>query len=143
MSVEFREWNGMQMTFWVGMREPVWLVAEIARRLGDVPRAARRWGVRLSQLRAMLQYVQSHARRVEYERELALESGFEVPPVETPVLTLVFPADAGQFREESLESPAAGRPRDQGRTDDWSLYPICFRSPPPPPKVQRKRKGAN
>ena len=42
MGVEFREWNGMQITFWVGMREPVWLVAEIARPLGDVPRAARR-----------------------------------------------------------------------------------------------------
>lgn len=102
MSVEFREWNGMQMTFWVGMREPVWLVAEIARRLGDVPRAARRWGVRVSQLRAMLQYVQGHARRVEYERELAMESGFEMPPVETSVLTLVFPAEQLQWRRPEL-----------------------------------------
>jgi hypothetical protein len=82
--------------------------------------------VRVSQLRALLQDVQNHARRVEYERELAFDSGFEVPPVETPVL----PADAGKFREESVESPAAGSPRDQGRTNDWSLYPICFRSPP-------------
>jgi hypothetical protein len=54
-------------------------------------------------------------------------------------------AHAGQFREESLESPAAGRPRDQGKTDDWSLYPICFRSPPPTTecaqKTQRRELG--
>ena len=108
MGVEFREWNGMQMTFWVGMREPVWLVAEIARRLGDVPRAARRCGVRVSQLRALLQYVHSHARRVEYERELALESGFELPPMETPVLTLVFPAEQLQWRRPEVPVTSSG-----------------------------------
>ena len=31
MSVEFREWNGLRMTFFAGASEPVWLMAEIAR----------------------------------------------------------------------------------------------------------------
>lgn len=30
MSVEFREWNGLRMTFFAGTSEPVWLMAEIA-----------------------------------------------------------------------------------------------------------------
>jgi hypothetical protein len=55
----------------------------------------------------MLQYVQSHARRVEYERELALESGFEMPPVETSVLTLVFPAEQLQWRRPELPVTAS------------------------------------
>ena len=31
MSVEFREWNGLRITFFAGASEPVWLMAEIAR----------------------------------------------------------------------------------------------------------------
>ena len=79
MSVEFRERLGLRMTFFAGASEPVWLMAEIALLAGNVPKTARRLGVRVSKLRTVLDYVQANARRIGFERETTIEAGF-VPP---------------------------------------------------------------
>lgn len=105
MGVEFRDWNGMQMTFWVGMDRPVWWLAEVARQTRDVPRAARRCGLRVSQLRAVLEYVHCHARRVEYERQLALDAGFDLPRAKEPKMDLVFPAEQLRWRRTEVPVP--------------------------------------
>jgi hypothetical protein len=71
------------MTFFAGASEPVWLMAEIAQLAGNVPKAARRLGVRVSKLHTGDNYVQANARRIGFERETAIEAGFAPPePVE-------------------------------------------------------------
>ena len=42
MSLEYRNWEGVRMTYVAGKAEPVWLVADLVKKLGHVPRAARR-----------------------------------------------------------------------------------------------------
>jgi hypothetical protein len=51
-------------------------VAEIARTAGNVPKAARRLGVRVSKLRTVMDDVQANARRIDFERETAQAFGF-------------------------------------------------------------------
>jgi len=102
MSVEFREWNRLRMTFFAGASEPVWLMTEIARQAGDVPKAARQLGVRVSKLRTVLEYVQANARRIGFERETAIEAGFAPQePVEI-FQSLVFPAE--QLNSTDIDS---------------------------------------
>ena len=76
MSVEFQEWHGLRITFFAGASEPIWLMAEIARTAGNVPKAARRLGVRVSKLRTVMDDVQANARRIDFERETAQAFGF-------------------------------------------------------------------
>ncbi len=51
-------------------------MAEIARTAGNVPKAARRLGVRVSKLRTVMDDVQANARRIDFERETAQAFGF-------------------------------------------------------------------
>lgn len=113
MSVEFREWRGMRMTFMAGMAEPVWWVAETACQIGNVPRAARRLGVRVSKLRAVLQFVQNHARQIEFERTCALDAGIELPVVPDPLPALVFPAEELRWRRPPI--PVSMAPECDGQ----------------------------
>lgn len=81
------------MTFFAGASEPVWLMAKIAQLAGNMPKAARRLGARVSKLRTVLDYVQANPRRIGFERETAIEAGFAPPePIEI-FPSLVFPAD--------------------------------------------------
>lgn len=58
-------------------------MAKVAQLAGNVPKAARRLGVRVSKLHTGDNYVQANARRIGFERETAIEAGFAPPePIE-------------------------------------------------------------
>ena len=58
-------------------------MAKVAQLAGNVPKAARRLGVRVSKLRTVMDDVQANARRIGFERETAIEAGFAPPePIE-------------------------------------------------------------
>ena len=124
MSVEFREWNGLRMTFFAGASEPVWLMAEIARPAGNVPKTARRLGVRVYKLRTVLDYVQANARRIGFERETTIEAGF-VPPEPVEIFpSLIFPADPLLWRKPELPlvHETNSRPRYRRRSRELPAF---------------------
>jgi hypothetical protein len=92
MWLEFREWEGVRMTFVSGKNEPVWLVADLVRKLGHVPRAARRlrWNRRL--VRAAFDHAEWNALTMQKEREAALAAGFHSEVLQDSPHGLVFPA---------------------------------------------------
>ena len=94
MWLEFREWQGVRMTYVSGKKEPVWLVADLVRKLGHVPRAARRlrWNGRL--VRAAFEHAEWNATTMQQEREAALSAGFRCEPLQDSPHALVFPARA-------------------------------------------------
>jgi hypothetical protein len=105
MLVELREWRGMRTTFAPGIPEPVWVVEEFTRNLGNVPRAARCMGLPVSRLRAVLHYAQQNSRRIRYERETAVEAGLRPPVPRATLPSLVFPADV--LRQPECRLPHA------------------------------------
>jgi hypothetical protein len=141
MLVELREWKGLRTTFAPGIPEPVWMVEEFARALGNVPRAARCMGLPVSRLRAVLHYAQQNARRICYEREAALEAGFKPPPPPPKAIpSLVFPADkllhSGCDLSETCAEPKVRHDDRRGRIRPNGSYggmrpPISSRSPRP------------
>ena len=104
MSVEFREWNGLRITFFAGASEPVWLMAKVAQLAGNVPKAARRLGVRVSKLHTGDNYVQANARRIGFERETAIEAGF-APPEPVEIFHRWFFRRSNRFGESPKQSP--------------------------------------
>lgn len=94
MWLEFRELEGVRMTFVSGKKEPVWLVADLVRKLGHVPRAARRlrWNRRL--VRAAYDHAEWNAVAMQKEREAALAAGFRSEVLQDSPHGLVFPASA-------------------------------------------------
>ena len=118
MSVEFREWNGLRMTFFAGTSEPVWLMAKVAQLAGNVPKAARRLGMRVSKLHTGDNYVQANARRIGFKRETAIEAGFAPPePIEI-FSSLVFPAEQPLWRKPETIS----RPRYRRRSREPPVF---------------------
>lgn len=92
MWLEYREWQGVRMTFVTGKKEPVWLVADLVRKLGHVSRAARRlrWNGRL--VRAAFEHAEWNATTMRQEREAALAAGFRCDVLQDSPHALVFPA---------------------------------------------------
>ena len=124
MSVEFWEWPGLRITFFAGASEPVWLMAEIARPAGNVPKTARRLGVRVYKLRTVLDYVQANARRIGFERETTIEAGF-VPPEPVEIFpSLIFPADPLLWRKPELPlvHETNSRPRYRRRSRELPAF---------------------
>jgi hypothetical protein len=73
---EFREVLGVRQTFLSGKAEPVWLVAELKRRLGHVGRVAKRLGWTQKQVRMTVKFAEWNSVMLAKEREAALAAGF-------------------------------------------------------------------
>ncbi len=94
MSFEYREWNGVRMTFLYGKKEPVWLAAELARKLGFIPRAARRLRWERQHVRMALYHAEWNAPEMERERAAAMAAGFRSDILQNSPHGLVFPGSA-------------------------------------------------
>ena len=94
MSFEYREWNGVRMTFLYGKKEPVWLAAELARKLGYIPRAARRLRWERQHVRMALYHAEWNASEMERERAAAFAAGFRSDILQNSPHGLVFPGSA-------------------------------------------------
>lgn len=92
--LEFREWRGIRQSFFSGKREPIWLVAELVRKLGHIPRAARRlrWNRRL--VRLAVDHAEWNSYTIGQERESALAAGYHCPLLQDSPHALVFPGSA-------------------------------------------------
>ena len=91
MSLEYRDWNGVRMTYLCGKKEPVWLVAELTRKLGFIPRAARRLRWNRQHIRMALYHAEWNASTMAQEREAALQAGFQADALMDLPKALVFP----------------------------------------------------
>ena len=98
MNLEFREFNGVRMTFLFGKKEPIWLAAELAKKLGHIPRAARRLRWDREQVRMALYHAEWNAATMAQERESALQAGFRADALMNSPKALVFPGSALQSR---------------------------------------------
>ncbi len=94
MNLEYRNWQGMRMTYVAGKAEPVWLVAELVKRLGHVPRAARRLRWNRQLVRLAVDHAEWNATTMAKERSAALEAGFRAEVLMDSPHGLVFPARA-------------------------------------------------
>lgn len=94
MFLEYREWQGVRMTYFAGKKEPVWLVADLARKLGLVARAARRVRWDRQMVRAALYHAEWNAQSMRSEREAAMQAGFRSDILMDSPHALVFPGSA-------------------------------------------------
>jgi hypothetical protein len=94
MNLEYRNWQGMRMTYVAGKAEPVWLVAELVKRLGHVPRAARRLRWNRQLVRLAVDHAEWNATTMAKERAAALEAGFRSEMLMDSPHGLVFPGSA-------------------------------------------------
>ena len=94
MSVEYRDWNGLRMTYLAGRKEPVWLVADLVKKLGHVPRAARRLRWERQQVRMAVFHAEWNVPAMERERTAALAAGFRPDLLMDSPHGLVFPGSA-------------------------------------------------
>ena len=94
MSLEYRDWNGVRMTYLCGKKEPIWLVAELAKKLGFIPRVARRLRWNRQQVRMALYHAEWNASTMAEERDAALKAGFRADGLMDLPKALVFPGSA-------------------------------------------------
>lgn len=114
MELEFREWQGVRMTFVVGKREPVWLVASLVKKLGHIPRAARRLRWNRMLVREAWNHAEWNAEVMRRERQSAMEAGFRSDLFADSPHALVFPA------KELRNRPGGGiRRRRRSRACRW------------------------
>lgn len=113
MELEFREWQGVRMTFVVGKREPVWLVASLVKKLGHVPRAARRLRWNRMLVRAAWNHAEWNAEVMRRECQAAMEAGFRSDLFADSPHALVFPA------KELRNRPGFDTRRRRSRTSRW------------------------
>lgn len=101
MSLEYRDWNGVRMTYLCGKNEPVWLVAELTKKLGFIPRAARRLRWNRQHIRMALYHAEWNASTMAQEREAALQAGFQADALMDSPKALVFPGSVLKGRPTS------------------------------------------
>ena len=101
MNLEFREWNGVRMTYLFGKKEPIWLVAELTKKLGHIPRAARRLRWNRQLIRVALYHAEWNAATMAQERAAALQAGFRADDLMNSPKALVFPGSALQGKPPS------------------------------------------
>lgn len=94
MNLEFREWNGVRMTYLSGKQEPIWLVAALVKKLGHIPRAAHRLRWNRQLVRCALYHAEWNATTMQRERKAALEAGFQANVLMDSPHGLVFPGSA-------------------------------------------------
>ena len=94
MSLEYRNWNGVRMTYLMGKEEPVWLVADLVRKLGHIPRAAQRLRWSREHVRMAVYHATWNAPEMNQERESALQAGFKADALMNSPRGLVFPGSA-------------------------------------------------
>ena len=94
MSLEYRNWEGVRMTFVAGKAEPVWLVADLVKKLGHVPRAARRLRWNRQLVRMAVYHAEWNATTMARERAAALDAGFRAEVLMVSPHGLVFPGSA-------------------------------------------------
>ncbi len=91
MLLEFREWRGVRMTYLLGKPEPVWLIADLVRKLGHVPRVARRLRWNRQDVRLAFDHAEWNADQITRERAAALEAGYCSDLLMDSPHALVFP----------------------------------------------------
>ena len=101
MSLEFRDWNGIRMTYLCGKKEPIWLVAELTKKLGHIPRAARRLRWNRQEVRIALYHAEWYAATMAQERESALQAGFKADGLMNSPKALVVPGSTLQSKPPS------------------------------------------
>ena len=74
--LEYREWNGVRMTYIAGKKEPVWLVAFLLRKLGHIPRVARRLRWNRQLVRIAWEHAEWNPDQMRREEEEATQCGF-------------------------------------------------------------------
>lgn len=94
MNLEFREWQGVRMTYVSGKQEPVWLVFDLVKKLGHVPRAARRLRWQRNLVRFAVDHAEWNATTMARERAAALEAGYRAEVLMDSPHGLVFPGSA-------------------------------------------------
>ena len=77
MHIEYRDWFGVRTAFVAGKTEPVWYVAALTKKLGNISRAAKRLRWRNHKLiRVALYHAEWNATLMEQERLAAMRAGF-------------------------------------------------------------------
>ena len=94
MLLEFREWGGVRMTYLLGKAEPIWLVADLVRKLGHIPRVARRLHWNRHDVRMAFHHAEWNADQMGRERDAALQAGFRSDLLMNSPHGLVFPGSA-------------------------------------------------
>ncbi len=98
MSFEYREWRGVRMTFVAGKAEPVWLVAFLTRKLGNLPRAARRLRWNRQLVRMACKHAEWNPLQMQSEQTSAVEAGFRSDYLMDSPHALVVPGSALKSR---------------------------------------------
>ena len=91
MNLEYREWQGVRMTYLSGKNEPIWLVAALVQKLGHISRAAYRLRWNRQFVRAAVYHAEWNAPTMRQERAAALEAGFHADVLMDSPHGLVFP----------------------------------------------------
>ena len=92
MGLEYRNWETVRQTYLCGKSQPVWLAWELVKRLGHVPRAAKRLKWTHRQVREAVDHAEWNAVAMAREREEALAAGFRSDVLMNSPHGLVFPA---------------------------------------------------
>ncbi len=94
MNLEYRNWKGIRMTYLSGKSEPIWLVADLVRKLGHITRAARRLRWNRQLVRVAVHHAEWNQSSMDQERADALEAGFRSDVLMDSPHGLVFPGSA-------------------------------------------------
>ena len=125
MSLEFRDWNGIRMTYLCGKKEPIWLVAELTKKLGHIPRAARRLRWNRQEVRIALYHAEWYAATMAQERESALQAGFKADGLMNSPKALVVPGSALRARPQRPAAIGLPELRFHKKTNEGALCTVA------------------